>query len=181
MKNLLSFLGSALLCAAIFSSCTMEKRVHRTGYYVQWHKVVHKPKADHQTDVPVMINVSSRIGEIDLSLPVDKQPMIVNGLFSGEVRGEKEVDTVRKIKHTNQGDKHYSDLLLKPTQALKSRFFSIFSSNETPSHRSISESVKVDSTSSWEISLLDILFLALGILLAILLALVLVIILLALL
>ena len=43
MKNLKHLLFSGLALMLVFSSCTMEKRVYSSGYYIEWNKLKQNP------------------------------------------------------------------------------------------------------------------------------------------
>lgn len=74
MQNLFYLLVLILLTSTVLTSCSVEKRVHRSGYYVDWHHSSNSKQKNNRsvvTEAKVENDASEQLADLKLQIPVE--------------------------------------------------------------------------------------------------------------
>jgi hypothetical protein len=135
----------------------MEKRVHRPGYHVQWHKSQKKPARAEIAEVPVSKKVSEKFADLDVRIPTDKQPA---KLMDQELASLSEVETVKvesSSRDKGQSPEKQNRLRLKTPSVYSN--VDVVSPIESSSVNSAADSGGALKTIGWVLVILGLIFL----------------------
>ncbi|MBI2259875.1 MAG: hypothetical protein HYU67_13380 [Flavobacteriia bacterium] len=148
MKNVLNSLLTIALLFSIVSSCTVQKRLHQKGYFVQWHKNYKTTAENDESQKNITISEISNNEDFTLS----NEEISINNSFSNTEMNHNKLNSFDKNENLFTSEENAvstssNDILhemMNSEVEHKSQEINVSSSKQTKNESNLNQKSRID-------------------------------------